>query len=74
MGVCFIDTDFKILISYLLRELPGEYWPGLWQYGLSCALSIKKEKSQYSPVQLQQAKLVSTGCLLYGTRAKLVHF
>ena len=33
----------------------------------------KKEKSQYSPVQLQQARLVRTGCLLYGTRAKLVH-
>ena len=61
-------------VSLLLTERdgrPGKYWPEV--------VTVRTEQSkvraettegQYSPVQLEQARLVSS--LLYGTRAILV--
>ena len=47
----------------------GEYWPEVVAVRL---VLTKTTEGQYSPVRLEQARLV--GSLLYGTRTKLDYF
>ena len=57
-----LHSGLKINLLLTEREdRTGEYWPEVEH----CEVSTKTTKGQYSPVQLEQARLLSS--LLYGT-------
>ena len=69
--------DFRIfshITNLLLTEREGrtgEYWPEVVAVRTECSeVRTKTTEGQYSPVRLEQARLVSS--LLYGTRVMLV--
>ena len=76
-GYCII---LQIFLATCVIFKIGEYWSltnralrpywGSWQYGPS--IRTKTTEGQYSPVRLEQARLVSS--LLYGTRLMLYSF
>ena len=52
------------------KDHTGEYWPEVVAVSTECSeVCTKMTKGQYSPVRLEQARLVSS--LLYGTRLML---
>ena len=65
-----------MIINLLLTEREGrtgEYWPEVVAVRTERSeVRTKTTEGQYSPVRLEQARLVSS--LLYGTRSKLVYF
>ena len=68
------DGKVKCNTNLLLTERESrtrEYWPEVVAVRTKCReVSTKTTEGQYSPVQLELARLVSS--LLYGTRAMLV--
>ena len=64
----------NINVSLTEREgRTGEYWPEVVAVRTDRSeVRTKTTEGQYSPVRLEQARLVSS--LLYGTRSKLVYF
>ena len=70
----FCILAFFIIINLLLTEREvrtGEYWPNVVAVRTERSeVCTKTTEGQYSPVRLEQARLVRT--LLYGTRSKLV--
>ena len=67
-----IGYRFSQIINLLLTEREGrtgEYWP---EVATVPQANTKTTEGQYSPVRLEQARLVSS--LLYGTRLVQTHF
>ena len=68
--------DLNVNITCLLTEREGrtgEYWPEVVAVRTERSeVRTKTTEGQYSPVRVEQARLVSS--LLYGTRSKPVYF
>ena len=66
-------TTFNTNLLLTVREgRTGEYWPEVVAVRTERSeVRTKTTEGQYSPVRLEQARLVSS--LLYGTRSKLVY-
>ena len=69
-------TSNAVIVNLLLTEREGrtgEYWPEVVAVRIERSeVSTETTEGQYSPVRLEQTRLVSS--LLYGTRGKLVYF
>ena len=65
--------DYTNLLLTEREGRTGEYWPEVVAVRTERSeVRTKTTEGQYSPVRLEQARLVSS--LLYGTRSKLVYF
>ena len=72
---CIIINNSNNLLLTEREGHTGEYWPEVVAVQTECSevlrsVRTKMTEGQYSPVRLEQARLVSS--LLYGTRAMLV--
>ena len=67
-------ADYNINLLLTEREgRTGEYWPEVVTVRTERSeVRTKTTEGQYSPLRLEQARLVSS--LLYGPRSKLVYF